>query len=456
MQKLPDYLAKTAPNPISKRAPWYVNTAPSYAGVFLWIAFYQSIAQGTIDRAGIGICLFALLVAALLSYGLYYYAPAMLGMKTGYPLYVIGSSTFGTAGGYLMPGLLMGLLQIGWFAVADYLSTTFILSGLKMDPRPGTLPFAIIAIVWGYLMAYIGIKGIQYVAKVSLVLNIIPLLMILFVFAKTSSGISRHTPAHPDAFAAFTGLVAVVIGFFATAGAAGADFGMNNRNQSDVKWGGLVGITIPVLIAGGLPLMSVAGARALDPNLQSMNYGDVIGATGGWVASAMFFLFALASVTPACFCAFIAGNSFSTMIPSVPRMLSTMVGATIAIVLAITGTAANLVGFFNIVGASFGPICGAIAADYLLSGRKWAGPRLGVNWAGYCAWALGFIVGLAPFPFMPLPVAVKQYAQPAVVYSFIVGFVVYWVLAKVGLEPATAPLSSTVPPTIGDKAPATA
>ena len=172
------------------------------------------------------------------------------------------------------------------------------------------------------------------------------------------------------------------------------------------------------------------------------------------MSSAMYFLFALASVTPACFCAFIAGNSFSTMIPSVSRMLSTMAGATVAIVLAITGAAANLVGFFNIVGASFGPICGAIAADYLLSGRRWAGPRAGVNWAGYGAWALGFLVGLAPFPFMPLPAVLKQHAQPAVLYSFVVGFVVYWLLAKAGLEPVKVPLSPHATE-LGDTATAT-
>src|SRR6476646_8345920 len=183
MPALPDYLAKTARNPAANRAPWYVNTAPSYAGVFLWIAFYQSIAQGTVDRAGVGVCILALVVAGLLCYALYYYAPAMLGMKTGYPLYVVGSSTFGTKGGYLMPGLLMGLLQVGWFAVATYLTTHFILSGLNAN-------------------------------------------------------------ANPDPCASFTVLIAVVIGFFATAGAAGADFGMNSRDKGDVKWGGLVGITI--------------------------------------------------------------------------------------------------------------------------------------------------------------------------------------------------------------------
>src|SRR6202051_1963508 len=150
----------------------------------------------------------------------------------------------------------------------------------------------------------------------------------------------------------------------------------------------------------------------------------------------MFFLFAVASIGPACFCAFIAGNSFSTMIPGVKRMSSTMAGVTVAIVLAVTGVAANLIGFFTIVGASFGPICGAMAADYLLSGKRWAGPREGINWAGYVAWALGFVVGILPF--LPVSDSVKTYVQPAVLYSFVTGFVVYAALAKAGFEPRSA------------------
>ena len=59
----------------------------------------------------------------------------MLGMQTGYPLYVVGSSTFGTAGGYVMPGILMGLLQIGWFAVATFVATDFILQRDRLERR---------------------------------------------------------------------------------------------------------------------------------------------------------------------------------------------------------------------------------------------------------------------------------------------------------------------------------
>src|SRR5512137_703526 len=168
---LPDYITKAVPNSASKRAPWYTNTAPSYAGVFLWVVFYMEIAKGTIDRAGLGLSVLALAVAGLIAY-LLYRAPAMLGMKTGYPLYVVGSSTFGTKGGYLMPGLLMGVLQIGWFAVGTYLAAQYILSAFGATAKPGSLPFIVIAILWGYTMGYIGVKGIQFVSRVSLFLNI--------------------------------------------------------------------------------------------------------------------------------------------------------------------------------------------------------------------------------------------------------------------------------------------
>ena len=63
----------------------------------------------------------------------------------------------------------------------------------------------------------------------------------------------------------------------------------------------------------------------------------------------------------------------------------------------ISGFAGKAVGMFLIIGASFGPICGAMAADYLLAGKKWAGPRAGFNPAGWISWAVGFVVGAADF-----------------------------------------------------------
>lgn len=433
--KIPNYIACAVPIPPEKRAPWYTNTAPSYAGVFLWVVFYQSIGDKTIRHAGLGVCLAALMAAGLLSYFLFYLAPAMLGMKTGYPLYVVGSSTFGTKGGYVVPGLLMGFLQIGWFGVSTFIATDFIIKGLHLAAGPGSIPFVLVGLAWGYTMAYTGVKGIKYVGRVSLLLNCIPLIMLIIVFCQTAKGIASYVPkpTEVDNYGAFVAMLAIVLGFFATGGAAGADFGMNNRNAKDVKWGGLAGIALASVIAGGLALLSVAGAHGLDRSLIGFQYDDVVRAIGGPIATAMFFLFALASVPATCFCSFIVGNSFSTMIPQLSRFVSTMIGATIGIVLAVTGIAGDLIGFFGIVGASFGPICGAIAADYVLSGRRWAGPRAGINWAGMAAWIGGFLVGILPV--LPVELALKRYAQPAPLYSFFVSFTIYVILAKCNLEP---------------------
>lgn len=425
---LPDYVKASIPNPSEKRAPWYKNTFPSYAGIFLWVAFYLQIAVPTLNRAGIGVCLAGLVVAGLLCFGLYYYAPAMLGMRTGRPLYVVGSSTFGTTGGYLMPGLLMGLLQIGWFAVATYFATDYIMKGLHRES--GTL-FTVIAVVWAYGLAWVAIKGIGYVAKVAQFLNWVPLVMILIVFWANKDGLGNYQPPQSDSLGAFLTMLAIVIGFFATAGAAGADFGMNSRDRRDVALGGLTGITLAIIVAGGLPLLSVAGYLGKNPGSLDYTFTAAITSAGS-LASVVFFLFAIASMVPTCFCTFIASNSFGTMLPKIPKTISTLVAVTVGALLAVTGVAANLIGFFTIVGASFGPICGAMAADYLLAGKKWSGPREGINWAGYAAWAVGFVVGILD-KIPGAPAALVRIDNPAVLWSFAVGFVVYMLLA--GIRP---------------------
>ena len=425
------YIKQSVSVPAGGRDPWYKNTFPTYMGIFLWVGFYLKLAGPTIGSASLGVCLWALLVAGILCFALYYYVPAMLGMKTGRPLYVVGSSTFGTTGGYLIPGLLMGLLQLGWVAVIASVSAGFILEGLQETSRG---LFTVIVIVWIYSLAWVAIKGIRYVGRAAKYLNWIPLIMIVIVLWTNKGGIARYTPPHHDSLAGFLSVLTIVIGYFATAGAAGADFGMNNRNSKDIVLGGVFGIVLGVVIAGSLPILSVAGYIGRQAGPISYDYTAAI-ASVGVLAPIMFFLFAAASMVPTCFSSFIASNSFSTMLPQIPRAVSTLAGVTVSAILAITGMAGNLVGFFTVVGASFGPICGAMAADYLLAAGRWSGPRRGINWAGYVAWAIGFLVGI-PDHIPGMPSAWVRADNPAMLYSFVVGFFIYLVLGALGLRPA--------------------
>lgn len=459
--QLPSYITSAKPNPQSNRAAWFKNTAPTYAGIFLWFVFWQDAAVapnlgGTLAH-GLGLALGSLLIAALICHYLFYLVPGMLGMKTGLPLYIVGTSTFGATGGFLLPGFLMGVLQFGWLGVNVYFSSValgqFFLPDAKINPMDiATVPAAVkaIMVLWGILAAFVGLKGIQYVAKVATFLPLIPLAILLILLAKTAGGacafdpaklIQIHQAAAPGSPAALSavGVLALiltyVVGFFATAGAAGTDFGTNSRDAKDVSMGGLVGIALAIFLTAGIALVIVAGAYGSatiaqsisgpkDFSLQAPSLIPAI--VGSDAAKWMMFLLAVAAFPPACFSSFIAANSFKTTLPNVNPFISVGVGAAVSIILAITGLAGQAIIVFQIIGASFGPICGAMMVDYLLAGKKWAGPRAGFNPAGWIAWALGFVVGILPI--------VNICAVPAApVAAFIVGTVVYFICAKMGL-----------------------
>ena len=452
---IPSYLASAKPNSLSSRAPWYTNTAQSYAGIFLWIAFFDQLAgadaPGALSMAGLGVCLLGLVVAGLLAMFLFYYVPGLLGMKTGLPLYIVGTSTFGTKGGYFIPGIFMGLLQIGWYSVATYYAAGLVLKGIGLNEYATSLygeggsfsiVFVITAIIWGYLFALIGALGIEYVAKVATFFPIVPIVMLIIVAAAAAPAVGDYQPAGDAKLPGFLLIIQLVIGFFATAGAVGADFCSNNRNENDVRWGGIVGIWIPVVFAGGLALITVAGAHGREAEVTDFTFTAALPVVSPTLGRVMLVLFAIGSIAPACFCSFIIGNSLSTMLGSEKtRVPLTLGGATIGIILASLGVAGNLEAFFGLIGASFGPVIGAMIADYLRSGRKWPGPRAGISVPGYVAWALGFGVGILGHPW----VAVLPGWQITSVYSLFVGFIVYYALAQLGLEPTRVEMPSLQP-----------
>jgi cytosine permease len=492
---LPSYLASAKPNPAQNRAPWYKNTAQVYAGIMLWFVFWNQIplgsglgekapgyslfAGGTLAQ-GLAVAFLGLIAAALICHFLFYLVPGMLGMKTGLPLYIVGTSTYGAQGGFLMPGFLMGLLQFGWLAVNGFFAGLLLVMPFFADPSKAMLsvPHLIVASAWIILGAFMGVKGIKYVARVATFLPLIPLAILVILLVSTIGGIGsfdsqalvkageQFTPAAGEAikaqppltvFGVIALLATYVVGFFATAGAAGADFGMNNRDAKDVHLGGLVGIALSTVFAGGAALLIVAGAygSGLATSGAVMEPTSLMGKIVGDKTAAVFmYLLAIAAFPPACFSAFIAANSFKTTLPNVKPWISCGLGAIAAIVLVVLGKAGDAIAVFSIIGASFGPVCGAMLADYLLSGGKWAGPRAGFNPAGWISWVLGFIVGAAGFIASLISwllgligiggaacitdLAEKVPCPP--VAAFIVGFVLYLILAKIGLQSKTLPL----------------
>ncbi|OJW26071.1 MAG: hypothetical protein BGO49_08960 [Planctomycetales bacterium 71-10] len=430
---LPDYLASATPNPPANRAPWYSNTAPTFAGVFLWFVFWNSISGNGLSVGGLLASLAGIAIGALICHFLFYLAPGLLGMKTGLPLYVVGTSTFGSIGGLIMPGFLMGALQFGWLGVNAYGSADALMQGFGGDKNM----FYALAVVWAALAAFVGLKGIQYVAKVATFLPIIPLAVLIIGLALFGGSAFSYKPAavvESGGLTAILTMVGTIVGFFGTAGAAGVDFGTNSRDANDVKMGGLVGVVAAIILTAGISVLVVAGARATGaiPEDESLMTAALkVKLSDGFYKAIMIGL-TLASFPGACFSSFIAANSFKTVMPKVNPLVSVGIGTLVSIVLAVTGLAANLPSVFGIIGASFGPICGAMTADYILNGYRWSGPRAGFNPAGWLAWAVGFFVGVMPNLHAAVPAIPDVPAAP--VAAYIVGFVLYFVFYKAGLK----------------------
>lgn len=460
--KLPSYITSATPNPAANRAPWYKNTAPTYAGIMLWFVFWLGATDfktaGSVFAHGIGLPLVSLALAALICHTFYYVVLGMAGMKTGLPLYIVGTSTFGARGGFILPGLLMGLLQFGWLAVNIYFSSQalMIIFGDASGAGVTTIKYGIM-IGWGLLAAMLGLFGIKYVAMVATYLPLIPLITLVVLLAATVSGLKSFKPGEMvqlnESLGATPGsamspglivfaIITYAVGFFATAGAAGVDFGTGARDKRDVNMGGFIGIFCAIFVAAGLAMLVVAGAYG-NPEIvarvkASGQFANnafalipiILGPGAGKI---VLFLLALAAFPSACFSSLIAANSIKTTLPAVPPLISVGIGAAVSIILALTGAAANLGSVFGLIGASFGPICGAMAVDYILAGRRWSGPREGYNAAGWLAWAIGFAIGILPNFGCPVPVAP--------VLAMLAGAVVYYLAFQAGLASPVVPLS---------------
>ena len=463
--QLPDYVASATPNPADNRAPWLTTTAATYAGIMLWFVFWSFLpgsggAAGGVLSQGLLFALISLVIAAFICYFCFYHVPGMLGMKTGLPLYIVGTSTYGVQGGFIMPGFLMGCLQFGWLSVNGYAAGSGLASifqGVPMDETSWFLRVSI-GVVWSIIAAFVGLKGIKYVGMVASYMPIIPVIALLCLLFCTVGGVFSFEPmkvveadiakavAEGNTTAAYglygsgalgslsgqlgvlSLICAYVVGFFATAGAAGCDFGSNNKDRTAVIMGGLVGIAGATIFTGAIALIAIAGAWGAEG--VSLNpYGSMKAMMGSTMGGAFMFLLAIAAFPSACFSSLIAANSFKTTLPKVNPLISCGIGTLVACVLIISTLAGRADTVFGFIGASFGPVCGAMMADYLLAGKKWAGPRAGVNPAGWISLGIGFFVGGAPI----VGLFSKVIPCPPV-SAFVVGFVLYYILAKAGME----------------------
>ncbi|MBX6313179.1 MAG: purine-cytosine permease-like transporter [Isosphaeraceae bacterium] len=283
---LPPALRAALEAPPWEPKPWQNGVAASYIALFLLIVYYDRLAPQTLAVGGLAPSLLGAAVAGLLCYLLLYYTPAMWGMRTRRPLHVVAASTFGARGATWVPGVLMGLAQIIWFAVALWYPADTGIKGLQalglIDPKylaPMTVGgvrventlFLAVVFLWSINAALIGTLAFRLAAAVMNTYPVFPALVLGAIVIWAMPGLSDFrapgvNPVTGEVFRnggpfALAMMIQLIFGFFATHGAMGADWGAATHDAKGVRLGGLVGVAFGSIILASLALLIVAGGQ---------------------------------------------------------------------------------------------------------------------------------------------------------------------------------------------------
>ena len=475
--------------------PWQTGLAPVYIGLFLWVAFFDQLGRRTLPTAGLGWPLLGALAAGPLAYLLLFRVPALWGQATGRSLAIVATATFGSTGAKLVPGLLIGMSQVVWFAVAVGYAVDLTFRGLELgqfvDPRAlapmaigeAILPsplFLATALFWCVASALVGGWFVRWIAALMQVFPIFPAVALAGAMLAMLVGVRSFEPSGVDGltgavvqdgagFRAFLLTIQAIFAFTAMAGVTAADWGSASLGPRDVTRGGWVGVGFAPVVVAALALVAVAGyqGKALDQEAEARSrpapgravstiaeapgrVGDeavmgrgvpaftfralLVGGFDRRVGCPLLLVFGLASLAPACYAAFEYGHRFAAIGSGVGRLTWTVLGALAAWFLIVGGWHERTDAVFGTLGALFAPVAGAMAADYSRHRGEWPGARRGINPPGLVAWSIGLVLGLVPLVGRAFGVAALERFQPASVWAFATAYGAYWMMARAGFE----------------------
>lgn len=481
-----DPLASGSPSQAIERTtePWHAGIAPRLITGFLWVAWFDQLAVvGRLDQIGLFSALGGLALGAMLCQFLWIRGPSTWGLKTGRGVFDLARSTFGMRGVVVVPGIVLGCVQIVWLAFATCYALEWTLLGLieigwlsptAMRPpglgdRGRSLTYLVSAIVWLLAFALIGVRAL-FVRMIAALNQVFPIfaaiaMAVALLWVLTSSptpsaneltGVPANPPTPwpaPDAsrweiVGGIGSLVQIVLVYGAMMGLAAAEWGRTCRNHRDVNWGGWIGGTAAALVIGSLALVTVFMAGLDGETKQRLTYRAVLtDRIGGTVGAGLLLVFALESMAPAIYAVHMLSRSFQPTAMSWKRLIWAAVGATIALPLVLTGWLTWVELWFGLIGSVVGALIGAMTADWARAAGVWPGPRSGWNRAGLFAWGIGGLLSAIQVLLIEASpdLSVLRVAPP-VLLAFCVSFTMYQALSRLGLEPPLNFVATANPP----------
>src|SRR5262249_42722766 len=155
--------------------------------------------------------------------------------------------------------------------------------------------------------------------------------------------------------------VQMILGFFATAGLAAADWGAVARDRSELRVGGLVCVALACWTVATLTILTVnwtwliwggqpGGAAAEGAPLRTYRWA-IPRLYGPRVAGGLFLALSLTALAPGVYAAFLVGSRLHELIPRRSRTRWTLTGALTAWLLEMSTEGVTIFGVFSVIGA---------------------------------------------------------------------------------------------------------
>ncbi|QDV33761.1 hypothetical protein [Tautonia plasticadhaerens] len=489
---LPPRLRKAMERPSGRRQIWSAQLAGVLISAYLWVAYSDQLATTTLAFGGLPAAVGGAALGGLLSCVLLFLPAATQGMRTRMPLMVAATSAFGVRGSALVPGLVLGLVQILWFAVAVHYAVEFNLRGLLaaglIDPedvRPpgeggqihGSTVYAASVLLWGIASALVATRFIRWIAALMVVYPIFIAAALSGAMLWSFPGLPVYREAAADPalgatwaeWPAFWAMTQLVFGFSATVCAQAVNWGATLRGRRDVVLSGVVGVGLASAIVATIAVLTVAGSigRKIAPegpeeptsgpsapiDLDAPDFAPAVRGRmlpepalspaytlgtvyerriGGIPGAVGLIVLGLGSLASAVYAAYSYGNRLEAIRGRPRRWAWGVVGALVAFPLMVNGLSANVPLVLDLTAGVMAPMLGILCADLLTTRSGWPGPRPGFRPGGLIGWGVGSVVGLLPIVARMGPSPGEARWLPMAVFAYLVAFVLFLGIEGVG------------------------
>jgi cytosine permease len=324
------------------------------------------------------------------------YLIGMVGFRTGLTSYLASRAVFGTRGSIIVT-VLLGVVAMGFIGV---LADTWGTAVNKLVPAvPG----------WAFVLAFalaitstaiFGFKGLQRYSAIAVPIEIAIALLALVAIARTEDGFAGVVAAVPAAGIGFGAAVGAVMSTWITGAALVSDVTRYARSGRHVLIGVLAGFVVG---AGTFELIATLSAMSVG----NSNFVVVMQSLGLLAPAVVMLVLALWNTADNnLYSASLAFTSASDLLGHrVPKWVWTIVAIVIAVLVALSGAAAQFGAFLGVIGVVAPPFAGVLIAHFWLVARGVSGARLlseapAVRWealgcwlvASLLAWSTGFLL----------------------------------------------------------------